>query len=329
MAKVNDTVVKNRKYNDLRSKLGQWLPSMEERVNQCSADVPPGDDPKIQVAELKALTTDVIAETQDVEDLKAVGKDLLAILEELECLDTPKAREIKGVLESVQAKFDEIQENVVDKQHRLNQAVVQSQDVYRQLDGLLEWVKQAQDNLNNSPIISLDKNALNEQTQAHMILCSDIENHKAKLNSLEEKCQGKEGTESRLDELHDKFGAVEEAAKDRAVMLDNVSQKLASFTTGVTQLDGWLTNSVNSLKRDSAEYDQGTVKDKIENLYRQKVGKQKELNNLRKTGKELINNPQTGDKNKLRETLADVQGKWHNLTELLVQMISYAVSLNS
>ena len=36
--------------------------------------------------------------------------------------------------------------------------------------------------------------------------------------------------------------------------------------------------------------------------------------------------PNTGDKNRLRETLVDVQSKWHDLTELLVQMISFAVS---
>ena len=39
----------------------------------------------------------------------------------------------------------------------------------------------------------------------------------------------------------------------------------------------------------------------------------------------MLQDPSTGDKNGLRETLADVQSKWHELTELLVQMISFAV----
>ena len=69
--------------------------------------------------------------------------------------------------------------------------------------------------------------------------------------------------------------------------------------------------------------------DKIEGLYRQKKGKQPDLDSIKVIGRELINDPATGDKNRLRETLADVQAKWHDLTELLVQMISFAVSLLS
>ena len=54
--------------------------------------------------------------------------------------------------------------------------------------------------------------------------------------------------------------------------------------------------------------------------------RQAELDEIKNSGRDLVEAPNTGDKNELRETLADVQGKWHDLTELLVQMISFAVS---
>ena len=43
-------------------------------------------------------------------------------------------------------------------------------------------------------------------------------------------------------------------------------------------------------------------------------------------GKELLEDANTGDKTRLRGTLADTQARWHDFTELLVQMISFSVS---
>ena len=71
------------------------------------------------------------------------------------------------------------------------------------------------------------------------------------------------------------------------------------------------------------------AQDKVENLYRQKQKKQADLDDIKVTGKDLIDNPNTSDKNRLRQTLADIQSNWHDLTELLVQMISFTVSLAS
>ena len=83
---------------------------------------------------------------------------------------------------------------------------------------------------------------------------------------------------------------------------------------------------MHSLKRDSSDFDPSSLKDKIENLYRQKQVKQADLDHIKRVGRALIDDPNTGDVNRLKETLADTQGKWHDLTELLVQMISFAVS---
>ena len=70
------------------------------------------------------------------------------------------------------------------------------------------------------------------------------------------------------------------------------------------------------------------LKEKIESLYNQKQSRQEELDEIKNAGRDMVEAPNTGDKNELRETLADVQGKWHDLTELLVQMISFAVSVH-
>ena len=60
---------------------------MEARVQQCSDDVTLGtgsNAPELLEA-LKGVTSDVIAEGKLVEDMRAAGEDIIAILEELDC----------------------------------------------------------------------------------------------------------------------------------------------------------------------------------------------------------------------------------------------------
>ena len=325
MAKLTDTASKNKRYNELKGQLSKWLPSMEVRVEKVSGDVALGADPSKQLEEIKSVTSDVIAEGKLVEDLSIIGSDLIRILEELDCHDTPKAREIQATVEDFQARYDQIQEDVVDKQHRLNDAMVQSKDARHNLDVLLAWVRDTEDTFMNMQLVSLDRDCLSEQIQGHRVLASDIDNHKAQIDSIIEQCQD-QGEDEKINDLLDRYDALISNAQDRGNELDDVVQKLGTLYGNVNQLESWLANAVQSLKRESSDFDHESLKNKIENLYKQKQGKQQELDNIKKIGRGLISDPTTGDKNRLRETLADVQSKWHDLTELLVQMISFAVS---
>ena len=325
MAQLTDTATKNKRYNDLKRQLAKWLPETEARVEKCSAEVSPGGNPCRQLEEMKLVTADVIAQGKLVDDLCNVGTDLVHILEELDCKDTPKAREITATVEDVQTRYDQIQEEVVDKQHKLNDAVVKSKDATHNLDVLLNWVSETEIFFRNMKPVSLDRDALNEQIQAHRVLTSDIENHKSQVDTIVEQCQG-QGYDDKINNLLDRFDGLISQAQDRGNALEEVVQNLGTLHGNVNQLESWLANAVHSLKRESTDFDHESLKNKIENLYKQKQSKQSDLDNIKKIGRSLINDPSTGDKNRLRETLADTQAKWHDLTELLVQMISFAVS---
>ena len=43
--------------------------------------------------------------------------------------------------------------------------------------------------------VSLDKDSLNEQMQAHRVLVSDIQDHKARVRSVAQKCRGAPGAQ--------------------------------------------------------------------------------------------------------------------------------------
>ena len=255
-----------------------------------------------------------------------VGGELIAILEELDCKDTPKAKEIQKTVDQIQTLFDQVQETTVDKQHKLNNAIVHSNDAMHNLDVLMDWICDTESLFDNIRPVSLDRAALNEQIQAHRVITSDIDNHREQVDSIAEQCRGQAGSEDKINNMLDRFDAVISRAHDHGNVLDDVVQKLGTLHGNVHQLESWLVSAVNSMKRESSDFEPSSLKNKIENLYRQKQSKQEDLNKIKKIGKELITDPYTGEKNRLRETLADIQGKWHDLTELLVQMISFTVS---
>ena len=177
----------------------------------------------------QTITNDVIAEGKHVEDLRKVGDDLLGILEALDCGDTPKAREIQETMEDVGTKYDHIQEEVVDKQHRITKAITESQDVHHTLDGLIGWIVETEAVFDNMKPVSLDREALHEQIQAHRVLVSDIENHKASVQDVVEQCQGTPGADNKCEQLTDRFDILDSRAEQRGAELEDVVQKLGKL----------------------------------------------------------------------------------------------------
>ena len=47
--------------------------------------------------------------------------------------------------------------------------------------------------------VSLDKDSLNEQIQAHRVLVSDIQDHKARVQGVAEKCRGASGAQEMVN----------------------------------------------------------------------------------------------------------------------------------
>ena len=203
MAKLSDTAAKNKQYNQLRAQLGQTLPALEQRLGTCEEEITPGVDAKEQLEDLKGITADAIVQGKCVEDLQNVGHDLIQILEELDCRDSPKAREIQNTVDTAQTSFDRIQEGVVDKQHKLNAAVVQSQDVNYNLNSLLQWIGDTEDLFDSHPLVSLDKAKLDDQIQAHRVIASDVENQRGQIDYVVELSQ-KDGADHRASELLDR-----------------------------------------------------------------------------------------------------------------------------
>ena len=65
----------------------------------------------------------------------------------------------------------------------------------------------------------------------------------------------------------------------------------------------------------------------MDSLHQNKKEKEGEMEALRQMCGDLVTSPGAQHQYAMRETMADVEGKWNDLTELLVQQVSLEVGL--
>lgn len=63
------------------------------------------------------------------------------------------------------------------------------------------------------------------------------------------------------------------------------------------------------------------IKSHFEELYQQKKEKQPELETIKQMISDLLEQPDTSDKSHIRDVQSDVCSKWHDFTELLIDLI--------
>ena len=313
------------KYEELKSELTNTFPLVKDKVSRCSVDGKSSEKLKMELDKVVEIATGVVELGKLVDNVRKTGDDYVESLKKIGVNDSQKKQEIEMTMDEFQSKFDDLQGEVVEKQNLLNKAVVESQDVRHNLLSMIQWVTESEERLKKSRPVSLDRSILSGQIQEQRLFSTELESRRPRLNAITEQCQSQGGDE-RLDELLDRFDVLTLSLEQRGQQLEDVSNELDSLYGNVDQLEAWLANTVQSLKREGGSGDQKALKSKIENLYKQKQAKEEDLEKIKTIGRELINGSNAGDKHRLRETLADIQGKWHDLTELLVQMISYAVS---
>lgn len=318
-------------YQRAKSELERSLPELKRRVDECSG-VPGGSNEKnLQeaVERIKEVTGGVMEAGKQMKELRESGDSLVQVLDVMSLRDCAKAREIRGDLDRVQDTYNRIQEITAEKQRELNKAVVQTQDANQNLTSLLQWVEESEAYMDRLTPVSLDRARLATQLQEHRSFSSELETRRPRVGAVVDQCQAQGGGDKgKVDELLDRFDALRSKNEVRGTELEDVVRRLTELHSSVDQMETWLTGAVHSLKRSGSSLDQNSLKAKIEGLYVQKHGKQPDLEKIKTIGRELIDDPITGDKHHLREMIADMQGKWQDLTELLVQMISYSVSSN-
>ena len=119
---------------------------------------------------------------------------------------------------------------------------------------------------------------------------------------------------------------VEKESDQITMEIEDVACSISELENNIGQMDSWLTDAITSLKTRQKGANQKAIKAKIDVLYNDKREKEYDMEKLRQSAKDIMDDERVCDQFAMKESLGEVEVKWHELTEHLVQQVSLEVS---
>ncbi|WAR10224.1 DYST-like protein, partial [Mya arenaria] len=291
-------------FDDVLEKLGNIYPNIEQKLGNIEEENfgKDAEEDKQNYAQLKDLKADLIGQERKLKDFTNAADKLVAGL--MEMGEKEKADEIKKKVEEIREKHDALSEEIADKEQNLDKAVSQQQSVVNRVEGLKNWATEAENMLDDRPLISLDKDKLNQQLQDQRVMNAEIETNKGLVERLSQEAantsSAQDATEA-LADLSEFMSDLEKKAEMRTFELEEVMSSI---------------NDIDALMGNKA------LKAKVDTLYSEKREHEFDMENLRNTSRKLMDDDNVCDQFVMKEGLSEVESKWHELTELLVQQVS-------
>lgn len=339
MAKFTETAANSRLYNLLLSELSQSLPQLEQRI-QSYATSDQSNHKGLHLSRLLA-DLDTISESltdhgQRIDELRLCGEDLMATLTRLTGPDTPKVTEIRTCVESMEEWWQRLQEDFYVKNQDLQSIVEQLEETETQVSAACQWLDHIEENyLKATGPISLDRHRLSEQIEVIASVEEELNRKHERLETLAERSRSCAFDEERVRGLLDRYEILRARCSAHFAQLTVVGDQLDGLYTVIGRLESWFTETVGRLREGGhstaaaaptaagEDFRQGFAR-----LYERTRVHKSDLETAERLGRELLENPLTGERLRLRETLADIREKWNSLTEILVEMLSASVSID-
>lgn len=238
-------------FDDLVEKFGNIYPGIEQSLgamDEQSFGKNPEED-KRNSADLKDLKTDLIGQERRLKEFSNAAEKLVAGLMDMGYQD--QAEDVRKKVEEIKETHAALNEEIVEKEHNLDTAISQQQSVLNRADELRNWASEAENMLDDRPLISLDKDKLNQQINDQQVMNAEIETNKAILERLSVEAQdtssAQEATEV-LADLSELVHELEKKAEIRTYELEEVNAAMNDIDGLMTNVDGWLTQAIESLK---------------------------------------------------------------------------------
>ncbi len=320
------SLMKNKKgFDDLNDRLSSAYPAIQDKLRNIADEDfgrNPAKDAK-DLGNLKTMKADLIGQERKLKDLVAAGDRLSSGLTDAGLQN--EAKEVRDTVDDHKEKHKTLLEDIQDKEDKLDSAVAQQQNVMSRLDGVVDLLEQAETVLNSRLPISLNKDKLAQQLQDQRLMNADLGSNKALLERLSGEAHDVSGAEEKLADLIDRIDDLERKADNRTKELEDVFGGISDFENKTSDIDYWLNESIMSLKNKPKGVTAKAMKAKVDALYKEKQDREDEMDGLREGCKRLMDDDRVTDEYAMKECMGDVESKWHDLTELLVQQVSLEV----
>ena len=187
-----------------------------------------------------------------VETINDLGQDLIRSAQDVVSTTT-----LEKDLEKLNEKWNEIKERTADRDRKLDFALLQSGKFQDALKGMINWLNDSEEMMNNQKPPSVDQKVVKAQLQEQKFLCKMIGDNQNSISSLiqlgEEVAVGcepseKYSIETQLKDLTRRYDDLNAKAKSRTKALENAAELAKMLQDQLQPLTSFLDKSEKTLK---------------------------------------------------------------------------------
>ncbi|NXJ64455.1 DYST protein, partial [Rostratula benghalensis] len=238
-------------YQDGLQALFDWVDIAGSKLASMS---PVGTDletVKQQTEELKQFKTEAYQQQIEMERLNHQAELLLKKVTEESDKHT-----VQDPLSELKLMWDSLEEKIINRQHKLEGALLALGQFQHALDELLTWLTHTEDLLNEQKPVGGDPKAIEIELAKHHVLQNDVLAHKSTVeavkkagNDLIESSAVEEASNlrSKLELLNQRWKSVLEKTEQRKQQLDSALIQAQGFHGEVEDMQQWLTDTERQL----------------------------------------------------------------------------------
>ena len=295
-----------------------------------SALTPDGDAPLAHPAErLEALikfSEGIDDHKQDVAELLVCGKYQVAILDLLECSDTPKALEIHRRIDDTSQRLENIVNAIETKRSELSVEVVHFAETEANIENIVNWLQAADAQKQSANTVILNEKELSQRVEIETCLKDDAVKWQEHIDQVTAECRQLRMAPVKYAGLSAQCSSIVMSMAERIKDLEVVWQRLVNLQRTADSIKCWISDAASSLTSKSALVDDFAAKQTfVENLSNQWRLKRQEFEELLESAQTLCSTGLCIDCTPLHQLLADIERDWCKVSQSFVKYVSAQV----
>ncbi|KAM4771389.1 dystonin [Rhinophrynus dorsalis] len=244
--KLEDAMQAAVQYQDGLQALFDWVDIATGKVETMPPIGTDLETVKQQILELKQFKTEAYQQQIELERLNHQKELLLK-----KVTDENDKQAVEDPLSELKALWQSLEDKIVNRQHKLEGALLALGPFQHALDELLTWMTHTEGLLNEQKPIGGDPKAIEIELAKHHVLQNDVLAHKSSVetvkkagNDLIESSAGEEASnlQGRLEALNQRWQNVLDKTEQRRKQLDNALFQAQGFHSEIEEMHQWLTD---------------------------------------------------------------------------------------
>lgn len=333
--KLSQLMGKQKAFNESTWAMLSWLTDTEEKLSltRQEASAPEPEALRDHLEKMKVLGTDAIAHKNQMAELEKCGKEVIAQMSELG-IRGEQVSKIQEIIGDIAGRHDIVSDEINERANDLQTAVTKSQGVQDAVEQILAWLKETDRKLDLQKPVSLNQDKLNEQAQQLSVIESDIDSHKHSVDSVKQAASEliktcdldmAKALEAKISDISAKFLDAQKKCRASSREVKEVSDKLDRFNDNLDLLKTWVQVNTDSLE--SSEWSKKPIdqlKLKVDSVKMEKERQLQALEQQQALGRELVEDPRTGDPAAVKMALTNMDKAWSRFEDCLSERDSEA-----